>query len=300
MKQIITATIAVILVCLVATPLIDDAARSISTVEQNTGERFDMYKGQISGEIEITTAAGSITVGDTTINTVDNGVPSFLFVSDVIQVTAGGSPSYPTVKVIDSKNGIVYNMGSSTSTKVSISGDTVSYAISETTYTAKFTWCYVFSINGNYGQWYEYGGNSAKNVYIDNKSDVFLIKGPASSNTEPSEFGLFKFDGSTVKPVSVVKLTYSASPGTVTSMSASEYTIKAPTITNTDLGYYISDFDATMTVGENSYYLAVLAPIEYHIITDEQSVVISLLQILPVLMIAAVIIGIGYAIMRRD
>lgn len=299
-KQIITATVAVILVCLVAIPIIDASTADINTAEQNTGMRYTNNAG-ISGEMAITNGEKFVKVGDYTINTSTSGIPTILFLSDSVAITAGGSADWPAVKIVDLKNNIAFNNG--VSSNLTISESSVKYSNNNVNYEVPFTWCYVLSENGTYGQWWEYGGASAKNVYFDKGQDILMLKAAAASTTTgTTHMVLAKFDGSgsTILTSNTVTYPDSGTTATVTTLASSDYTLQNPTVTDTDLGYMISDYDARVIIGETTYFMVILAPIEYHILTENQSIVLSLINIVPVLLIAAILIGIGYSIMGRN
>lgn len=74
-------------------------------------------------------------------------------------------------------------------------------------------------------------------------------------------------------------------------------------IENNDLSVKIDNFYKTVTneSGEKTNATILLVvPIKYMAISNNNAILLSIINIIPILLIAAVLIGIGYSIMRRD
>ena len=57
----------------------------------------------------------------------------------------------------------------------------------------------------------------------------------------------------------------------------------------------------TVEYGDNSASIStIIIPIEYHVITENDSTIRTILQLVPVMLIVSLVLGIGYTIARRN
>lgn len=284
MKQIITATIAVILVCLVAVPIIDNASSSINTEMQNSTGKYIVVNSN---------SAGTHTIEVTETAVLWDGEPQQQYLTDYpgrcgstekiviyslatigvnLQVWEGSSPTMYPLNTAGDK--ATFTNGTATITK---DGATVS--------TTTYNTLIMPSADGDYGF---FAGSSLNQtpVHVDHGKPIYGIGGPYTSSTDYDMY-LFSVTDGNARLISGYNY------------NGSSITTKTYTITSQMTEGDISDAYSSIKVdGANAFY--VFAPLTYHIITDEQGVTITLLELIPVLLIAAVIIGIGYSIMRRD
>lgn len=280
MKQIITATFAVILICLVAVPLIDTSSEQVRSVEQNTSQRY--YATSSDGLTEDLT----IKLESENRYTI-NGEPFTLNSITIIADTA--------MWVLYGNNYNLYQTATSTTQKsLNIGGSTTFYtdgtykatSSTGTEYTGTFSKLIYPSIDGNLGYF------MSSTAYADNDAEIIFFSITNSNGAMFAE--KYKASGefveSIISPFSASGSVTLSSPSVVYSTNESDDTVADRKIKA-----------LTYTVGETEYTCyAFIAPIDYTTISDNDSIVISLLDMIPVLLIAALLIGIGYSIMRRE
>lgn len=283
-KQIITATVAVILVCLVAMPIIDDASSSINTEIQNPTEKYIVINSDSTGThtVEITESAvlwdGEPQQQYMTDNPGRCGNTEYLVLTSMstigvkIDLWTGSSP-------------IVYTLNSPGDKVTFIDGTATIIKNGEEVSTTTYNTLIMPSVNGDYGLFL--GNRLTQNpVHVDHGKPIYMIGGQYVSSTSYSMYFASITDGNSNL---ISGYDYNG-----TSITEKTYTI-TPQITKGDLSDTYSNIKVD---GNNAFY--VFAPLTYHVITDNQGITITLLELIPVLLIVAVLIGIGYSIMRRD
>lgn len=285
-KQIITATIAVILVCLVAVPIIDDASKTINTEMQNSTSRYIVVNSN---------SASTHTIEVTETAVLWDGEPQQQYLTDY----PGRCGSTEKI-VINSMSTIgvdlqVWTGSSPTAYNLNAAGDKVTFANGtativkngETVSTTTYNTLIMPSADGDYG--FFTGTQSLLNqtpIHVDHGKPIYGIGGPYTSSTNYNMYLLSITDGNANL---IAGYNYNG-----TTISTKTFTITSQ-MTEGDLS---NAYSSIKVDGANVFYL--FAPLTYHIITDQQGVTITLLELIPVLLIATVIIGIGYSIMRRD
>lgn len=291
-KQIITATVAVILICLVAIPLIQTSSEGLYSTENNTSEKYLMASdGSGTTTIEFT-SGGYIADGVTT--------PYDETTRWMVKVFwPGGFVKYNgTIGSMDlNKTGtdtrmnvskIVYDSQADTLTYTTTTGD---ITISDVPY------MYYMSDQGNYG----FFKASEEDININKNVDFFII----CEDTYKPNFGSFRaiytYNNGEIKdtiftPQFAEGQTYNFQNTTITfNLTIDDVDSRHYTITG------FSDLNINDTaIDSNTVTLAIIAPIEYEYVSDNDSIIITILDLIPILLIAAVLIGIGYSIMRRD
>lgn len=286
-KQIITATVAVILICLVAIPLIQTSSEGIYSTENNTTERFMMA----SDSSEVVTLGFSTSNGYS-VNGVTVPQPS-VSTWNVKAFWPGGFAKYNGTGFMEiNGNGeatrfnitkIVYDPAASTLTYTTTTEDVV---VNDVPY------MYYMADNGDYGLFV-----SNNPVSINKDTDYFIFV----ENTNLNGVGGFRSgyvynNDSLVETIIDPKLA-------VTNRNFQDTTITFNlNIEDVDRYHFTINGVTDLTVGGSviSTPITIVAPIEYKYTTDNESIIISLLDLIPILLIAAVLIGIGYSLMRRD
>lgn len=287
MKQIITATVAVILVCLVAVPIIDDASKTISTEMQNSTERYIVASSSSTGThtIEITETAvlwdGEPQQQFLTDNPGRCGSTENIVIASLstigVNLTVWENGSTPTQYSLNTAgDNVTFNNGTAVITK---NGATVS--------TTTYNTLIMPSVDGDYGC---FRGTPSfleeSPIHVDHGKPIYGIGAPYTSPTDNGMYLISVTDGNAR---TIAGYNYDGS-----TISTKTYTIDFLM----EEGDISDTFRSVKVDGAIVFYL--FAPLTYHIITDQQGVTITLLELIPVLLVAAVIIGIGYSIMRRD
>lgn len=287
-KQIITATVAVILICLVAIPLIQTSSEGIYSTENNTTERFMMA----SDSSEVVTL-GFSTANGYSVNGVTVPQPS-ISTWNVKAFWPGGFAKYNGTGFMEiNGNGeatrfnvtkIVYDPAASTLTYTTLTEDVV---VNDVPY------MYYMADNGDYGLFV-----STSPVSINKDTDYFIFV----ENTNLAGTGAFR-SGFVYNNDSLVETIIDPK------LAGSDKNFQDTTITfnlnieDVDRYHFTIDGVTDLTVGGSMISpqtITIVAPIEYKYTTDNESIIISLLDLIPILLIAAVLIGIGYSLMRRD
>lgn len=286
-KQIITATVAVILICLVAIPLIQTSSEGIYSTENNTTERFMMA----SDSSEVVTLGFSTSNGYS-VNGVTVPQPS-VSTWNVKAFWPGGFAKY-------NGTGFMEINGNGETTRFNITKIVYDPAASTLTYTTStedvvvndVPYMYYMADNGDYGLFV-----SNNPVSINKDTDYFIFV----ENTNLNGVGGFRSgyvynNDSLVETIIDPKLA-------VTDRNFQDTTITFNlNIEDVDRYHFTINGVTDLTVGGSviSTPITIVAPIEYKYTTDNESIIISLLDLIPILLIAAVLIGIGYSLMRRD
>lgn len=294
---VICILVMVVLVATVAIPVIEDAKEAQITVAQNSTEHFSLASTDVE-TITISFTSSSISVNDYIIDaTTVNGARMIAFSDDVVIFNNSSSPT----------NGVLINGSISSAatnlTEIVIDTTTNSITYSDTTinYTGEL---YYASESGDYGA-FKYNSD----IFRFNKDTVMFAcsyqTGLNNAELSPSTVlltGLFKGTYDNFEPV----FSYSTTADTVyTSLSAIlENVEKVDDIcltskTNTDIKItgVTSVGEYTRSIGGNSY---IVVPLEYTYYSDNNSMIIALLSVLPlILLIVPVMCAVGL-ITRRD
>ena len=286
-KQIITATIAVILITLVAIPLINTSAESIQTESQNTTEWFSMAADE-----------------DVTIEFGENGV----YTLNGVQIDNPSTISW-SMKCFSPQIMIKFNNNAATAnavladktrianiSKVVYSNGTLEITTTTNTSTINVDFFYYMDPKGTWGMFQGY----TLPIHIDKDQEYYVI-GQSSIVTGTGEYAsafLYK-NGERISTVfnPIFTETYNG--------ELTDATVELPmTIDQVDSKHFdITAVSKPVVNGNVSFSVSsayVVAPLEYHMISENDSIIITLLEIVPVLLIAALLLGIGYSIMRRD
>lgn len=292
MKQIITATVAVILVCLVAIPIIESTSTNVYIEENNVKGAFSAISNTSSGvsvEFEIiNTTNGTFKINGVEYTTGSGGAyDNYSMYSDAFTLMIiPGTTAYvdiPSGSRTQLSNGDKFTASEGTWAYTPVSGDPKTGTYKYIVYTDP---------NGDFAA--HYAGNA---LYATKGANYFAIN-PYNSSTG----GLFAHG--TIGGEYTVDTKYTYSNGVATPYPYDvEVNIITSEIENNDLSVKIDNFYKTVTneSGEKTEAATMLIiPIKYMAITENGTILLSIINIIPILLIAAVMIGIGYSIMRRD
>lgn len=281
MKQIITATVAVILICLVAVPLINDSTKEVYSITQNTTQKYyATSSGDLSEDLTITLESNS--------NYKINGESYDLSLNNIVIITDTGD-----IWVIYANNYNLYQKSSNYAQRsLGIGGFTTFYT--DGTYKATTS------------AGVEYTGTFGNVVYPSNDGDLgYFINSTAYAN-DASDVIFFSISGSNG---AMFAIKYKATGEEVEKIVSPFASGAEVTLTDAAISYDSTDETIadnainglTYKVGDTSYTLrAFIAPLEYKTITENDSVILTILNLIPVMLVVALVLGIGYSIARRD
>lgn len=291
MKQIITATVAVILVCLVAVPLIDQSSESVYTMDQNTTQYYMMSDKTTNVTIQYTD--GKVLLNDTEIPLSKTQYLPVIITDSFIVSTLSTDLYVFHDNVRDRTTTLTMSDGSAKYT------DTTSSTQKDLSYTMN---C-VLSENGNYGLFKTSPSKQSFNVSKDNTYYVMPYNSFRSSFG--TCYGLYEYKGAEMVDAIIPAAFSPTSPNDIPAAESVVFNIGIDE-TNSDRAHYNISLNSTNTnatlndVAVPADSMIFLAPIEYKMISQNDSTILTILDLIPVLLIAAVLIGIGYSIMRRD
>lgn len=280
MKQIITATVAVILICLVAVPLIDDSTKEVYSVAQNTTQKYyATSSSDLSEDLTITLESAN--------NYTING-ESYQFLNNIVMITDTGDmwilygDNYNLYQ--KSNNGIQRSLMVGGSTTFYTDGTYKATTNTGTEYTGTFGNVIYPSKDGDLG----YFLNST--AYADDASDIIFFSITGSNG---AMFAIeYKATGEEVKKI---VSPFASGAGVTLTDAAISYNSTDETIADNAIN------GLTYKVGETSYTVkSFIAPLEYKTISENDSVIITILNLIPVMLVVALVLGIGYSIARRD
>lgn len=292
-KQIITATVAVILICLVAIPLVDASTETVKTSMNNVAEKYMMTEsttGEITIEATETTGTYIINGESKTFSTNDyDNFWCILTDNLFVRLYSTGSWMYFEGLPVG-----LADLGTTGKVVINSEGWTVTIpsGTGAGTYTGTYDWICYPNENGNYGL-YRFTGNT----YVDNDAIIFAINESATVSesvmTLPAVIWSGSIDGGDSTKYAWNHLTSPPTDVTSSTDVYIEYSEKgeiSTKMTNVAIKY-----------GDNSSYMATtIIPIEYHVITENDSTIRTILQLVPVMLIISLVLGIGYTIARRD
>lgn len=295
----ITATVAVILICLVAIPIIDDASNSIKSMENNTNYRF-VSTSDITDTVTVLTKSDN---SGWTVNGTEFTSSGLNIISDglIINATGSGDANISVFKG-ESANTLLY---SSIKSIVFENGTWTITKTSDATLTGPYSFVIYPSNDGNIG--YFWGNKhyaSVNDTYFVKTSSTFytgedgstyaanmILKMVGNSPTFVSGFISYKNSSGTITNTPMTSSMIESVTGATLSEDEKSYSITNVTIT---LSYTIGSV-TTHTITSNTMF----SPISYEYLSENDSAIIGILGIIPVILIAAVIVAIGYTIMGR-
>lgn len=280
----ITATVAVILICLVATPLINTSAETIVTEMNNPEGIYSVALMSDTGEVTIEPGTnGSIIVNGVEQNQAYNsGVEKMWGESFAIRVQADNEgPTNLQLASSQSFSGTLASIKYSNGTVTFTNGSGVELNIQSSFFLYP-------DINGDYGE-YMTSNTIMSDVHIGKDAKAWI--GAAGLN-----FVLFDITGKSSNIVGnpIINLGDKAvlSAEFIDSESGLTYQVaRNPTITYTN-----TSTSETNTIN----WMMLYCPIKYIEVSETDGAIRTILSLIPVLLIAALLIGIGYSIANRN
>lgn len=305
MKQIITATVAVILIVLVAIPIINDGVYDIEKVSQtNPTGYYEMMDQDDDVSVSFNNLSNMITINGQEITADGYGV---VVLSD--QAIIGAIPQatsywqYVTTTFADK---IDINSSSTTIYQCTLeaSGGTMTCKITKTDTsgttvrdeaTLDYTYLFIPTTSTDSNNIYcQYGTMTSTTARVNAGTDMFLYKmGGVFSDT----YQLTKIKaGSTTATMNKYSLTNSGTTQTpVTGPTEASLTLSWSEIDDTDSYKLVS----SVIDGSQTAVTSALVPKDYYIIKENTTS--SIIKLVPVLLISALLIGIASSmIIRRD
>lgn len=291
LQGIITATIAVIMIMLIAVPLIDDASSTVRTGENNTTQKFLVSDAEASVDIR-PNSSGIYTV---------NGVEYPQAYMYMYMATDNMVCYYGNVTTTAQQVMILCPSGIYTVHHVIVEdGVWKAYSSSDELVHSEAVVgkIYCTSNQGDYGY---FNVSSSAPLYI-NKDSILMgvsmtITATAGDNTtiKATAYCRGTYDNMQVVACQNNETSMPIDPSmvSITPIVATEQENDSLKITSNLITATIN-IDGKSYVGERS--LLLFAPIEYKTISDNDSIIITLLQLVPVLLIVALVLGIGYEI----
>lgn len=305
-KQIITATVAVILIILVAIPIINDGVYDIEKVSQtNPTGYYEMMDQNDDVSVSFNNLSNKITINGQEITADGYGV---VVLSDqaIIGIIPQAS-SYWQYVTTTFANKIDISSSSPTTYQCTLeaSGGTMTCKITKTDTsgttvrdeaTLEYTYLFIPTTSTDSSDIYcQYGNMTSTTARVNAGTDMFLYKmGGVFSDT----YQLTKIKaGSTTATMNKYALTNSGSTQTpVTGPTEASLTLSWSEIDDTDSYKLVS----SVTSGESQTAVtSALVPKDYYIIKENTTS--SIIKLVPVLLISALLIGIASSmIIRRD
>lgn len=278
---VLSILVAVIVVATVAIPVIEDSSKEIRTSQNNVSEKY-MMSESTTGDItiEATETAGTFIINgeSKTFISGDYGGGFWCILTNNLFVRLYSTSSWV---LFDGLPASSTNLGTTGKVEINNKGWTVTIPSGSSgagTYTGTYDWICYPNEKGNYGL-YRFSGN----MYVDNDSTVFAIKesrntGSDGAMTTPAVIWSGSIDGG-----DNTKIAWNRTSDQVIDVSSStdvhiQYSEKGEVSTKIS--------GVTVEYGDNSASIAtVIIPIEYHVITENDSAMISILQIVPLLLL---------------
>lgn len=288
MKQIITATVAVILVCLVAVPIIDSSTETINTEQNNSAPLYTQMP--TSGTIEISSLGdGNYKIGNAEYTPT---MGTFIITDSVMARIAPDN----TFTIYDPTNGKQTKFDNSNNLITFDNGVCRYNTSTGQSMEAAYSFLYVPDTNGTLGLYFM---DRSLPLYLDKGQDLMIVSNPLNAvmfSAKVTETGTISYY---VEP----KVFNQTVNGTISNYDGNlNVAIDMSEAGDSPTGTWKLSKTAIVATPEDGSALPLffIAPITYHVISENDSIVISLLDLIPVLLIAALIVGIGYSIARRD
>lgn len=274
---VLSILVAVIIVATVAIPIVEDSSKEIRTSQNNVAEKYMMAEST-TGEItiEATATTGTFLINGESKTFSEGDYSDFYCVlTNNLIVILNSTTSYVYFEGLSAGS-----MDLRTTGKVTINNDgwTVFSGITSNTYTGTYEWVCYPNDNGNYGL-YRFTGNT----YVDNDAMVFALKEVVSSSTEGTMTNPAVIWSGSINGGDNTKYAWNSKTSPPTDVTdATETYIKY-----TEKGEISTKISGVVCkYGDNTTGIAtVIIPIEYHVITENDSAMISILQIVPLLLL---------------
>lgn len=283
LQGIITATIAVIMIMLIAVPLIDDASKTVYSVENNPNAQYNMNSGE---KLTITGSAPNYVLNGTPLDSY-NGY--YLIVSDNIFISEGSAQTI----IVDAAN----NNRIQTPSEVTFTAEngTWSYTYGSTTKTGSYSFLFYPEANGPYGLYANTPG------YMTKGETGYIIcpTGGSDPNYRPCFIAEIK-DKAVTSILSDPFILTTGNVITPIELSPSDISLNVDDSKDLELSDWYGSNNRVTYNGTSQATINLMLPVEYKILTENESTILTILGLIPVLLIVALVIGIGYEVARRD
>lgn len=289
---VVGLVVAILIVTVVAIPIIDDASSSIKSTENNTNYRF-VSTSDITDTVTVMTKSDN---SGWTVNGTEFTASGLNIISDglIINATGAGDANISVFKG-DSANTLLY---SSIKSIVFENGTWTITKTSDATVTGPYSFVIYPSNDGSIGYFWGNKHNvSVNDTYFVKTSSTFYT---GDDNSTYSANMILKMVGNSPTFVSGF-ISYKDSSGTTTNTPMTSSMIKSVTgatlsedrksysMTNVtiELSYTIGSV-TTHTITSNTMF----SPISYDYISENDSSIIKIIDIIPILLIVSMLIAI--------
>lgn len=285
---IVTLIVGVLMVTTILIPIIQSSETTVVSTANNENGTYTMFKSPELGDYTIVIGNSSVTVNGEVV--ADDSTRSFV-ISDAFVFRANETQCYGA----DSYNEKRIQTDALTLT---ISNGQFSYTSNSVEYTGELDFLILPDPNGDLGFFHD------TSVYVTKDTPVYYVTTGYYSNSlgVTPNYVLEVVNGEIVD--SLCKMVYSGFGSEGTSVYEGEYSltgIYSDGLDKVNAKYSNGSFVWTPTSGEttaNSPYI--VAPIEYQYISENDGVVRTLLEILPIFAIIGLIVGMVVMFRWRD
>lgn len=276
---ILSLVVTVLIVVLISTaaivPIVQAAQDDQRTEVQNSNERFRTIES--ADDFTISKSGSMVTIGTKTYDTNVNNY-GLWFISDQFAVVGGGSGQYPILQVYDTVNKITFSLVANQI--LTFSGNTITYTYNNTDYSVDFTNGFVVSEAGTKGIWYDFSSSGSKTIYVDEGKPVEFI-----TKTTTGIFFDIMYDPKTetTNVISAYRAD-SENANVLVALDPSEYTLTPAVFTETDLGYSYNSYGTIISYNGTDYRPFSSVDLTYHILTNDDTMIIAMLGIIPTLL----------------
>lgn len=274
-KAILTIIVMVIMVVGVMIPINAGLDPNVKTIEQNSPHRFILKENQLNLTVECPELGKYIVNGEAV-----DGMTGMLIIGEGIYIYMYTD----SWQILDLENNI-FQSGTSTGDIISIKNGVFNYTVGETSYTGTTHSLLYPSSKGNYGAF------SNAPFSVDVGETVYII---SSKGVPEPKFAYEVVDGvvNTDQPLVAPSISAPFGPytGTVT-----------PTVTASlsEDGLSYEYTTLSVTTDTSTFVPVIYAPLDYHIIDSSSDSVKQIIDVLPILILIALVILVGSLIYSR-
>lgn len=286
---IVTLIVGVLMVTTILIPIIQSSETTVVSTANNENGTYTMFKSPELGDYTIVIGNSSVTVNGEVV--ADNSTRSFV-ISDAFVFRSNDAQCYGA----DSIN---THRVQTTSMTITISDGTFSYIDNDVEYSGELSFLILPDPDGNLG----FFQNTS--VYVTKDTPVYYVT-TGGYNADPigttPNYVLKVVNGEIVD--SLCKMVYAGFGIEGTSVYEGEYSltgIYSDGLDKVNEKYSAGSFVWTPTSGENTAVAPyIIAPIEYQYISENDGVVRTLLEILPIFAIIGLVVGMVVMFRWRD
>lgn len=277
--------ISILIVSAVAIPIIEDSTKYVNSVENNTVQKYSMIESTGTHTISyVSPGVFNIDGEEKTITTDDNKIFYPFFVSDTIGILPRPTGAFIFGSGLESSP---ITMDQTTDVLSFSNGTWTLNYHGTNTYTGSYSWLIIPDDKGDYGMF----RFSTSSIHIDNSADFIVLNENSSyAESATTNYGATILRGSV--NTGLTGKVWATMNGVKTDIT-DDVTIKINL--NGDKGEISSHLASiTQKWGDSAEkaLVTVIAPITYHVISENDNSIISLIHILPVLLIVSLLMAI--------